>query len=203
MAEESSNTGQLALIALVALGLGGYLWRGKAKKRRERKIRALGVQEGVDVAAKRALREAERLMDDYRSELTRERFNHRRLTNLDVKVSTLLGKAEAADDLWSPAMRQRAMLLGKVWEELKHQALAMKGAQMAEKGAGAKGDRAEVLFLERVPSPGDLALVVEVMQASGASYKETLKRAYKLAAENPELAVLKVNDVWVLKRRRN
>jgi hypothetical protein len=202
MAEESSNTGQLALIALVALGVGGYIWRGKAKKRRERRIHALGVQEGVDVAASRALREAERLIEDYRAELTRERYNERRLTQLDVKISTLLNKAESADDLWSPEMRQRALLTGKVWEALKHEALAMKGAHMAEKGSGGKGARAEAIFLERVPGAGDLVLVSEVMQASGASYKETLKRAYKLAAADPELEVQKVEGVWVLKRKR-
>lgn len=201
MAEESSNTGQLALIALAALGLGGYLWRGKAKKRRERKIRALGVQEGVDVAAKRALREADRLMEDYRSELGRERFNHRRLTDLDVKISTLLNKAEAADDLWSPALRHQALLTGKVWEELKHKALGLKGARMAERGHSSKGDRAEALLLKRVPSTGDLVLVTEVLEESGASYREALKRAYKLAAQYPDLEVLKVEGVWVLKRK--
>lgn len=203
MADESTNTGQLALIALVALGLGSYIWRGKAKKRRERKIRELGVQEGVDVAASRALREADRLIDDYRAELTRERFNERRLTQLDVKISTLLNKAEAADDLWSPAMRQQALLTGKVWDELKHQALAMKGAQMAEKGQDTNGARAEKLLLKRVPAAGDLVLVAEVLEESGASYKEALKRAYKLAAQYPDLEVVKVDGMWVLKRKRS
>lgn len=202
MAEESSNTGQLALIALVALGLGGYLWRGKAKKRRERKIRALGVQEGVDVAATRALREADRLMDDYRSELTRERFNERRLTQLDVKISTLLNKAEAADDLWSPAMRQQALLTGKVWDELKHQALAMKGAALADKSDKGKGAQVEAALLAKVPAGGDLVLVPEVMGSTGASHKEVLKRAYKLAAQDPALEVVKVDGMWVLKRKR-
>lgn len=194
---DMAESGQVLMATLVALGVGAVVLRGRAKKRRERKIRALGVQEGVDVAAKRALREADRLMEDYRSELTRERFNERRLTQLDVKISTLLNKAEAADDLWSPAMRQQALLTGKVWDELKHQALAMKGAALADKSDKGKGAQVEAAL-----RAFDLVLVAEVMGLTGASHKEVLKRAYKLAAQDPALEVVKVDGMWVLKRKR-